>query len=553
MFENIDLSAILEEKTRELVKGLLNFIEQLSSSLRAARTEIQRLRDENNRLKGEQGKPEIKANVEGEAAKDHSSEKERKKPRKRQEKKKTASIVIDREQVLKVDQTVLPADAIFKGYEENVVQDILLKTDNVRFLKEKYYSPSLGCTYLAELPTGYGGQFGPGIKALSIALYHGGLMSEPKIIEFFENIGIQISKGTLSNLLIKGQEDFHAEKEAVAAREAGLASSDYQHLDDTPTRFNGKNNYCHVICNLLYTAYFTKASKDRLSVLDVLRQGRKRIYLLNAEALAYLAGMPFSKETRRILEDWRSETVMEEDTFLHELDIRLPILNKQHRGAVLSAAAVAAYHAERGVSIVQTLVCDDAPQFKWLTRWLVLCWIHEGRHYKKLEPVVALHQTLLKDFLTRFWAYYAQLLEYRQRPTAQEALRLEAEFDSLFGAPSEYAELDKRIASTRSNKNALLLVLKFPELPLHNNPAELGARGRVRKRDVSFGPRTEDGKQAWDTFMTLAATTKKLNVSFYEYVRDRILKKNGVPPLSDLITKAAHELMLGQSYSLACP
>ncbi len=551
MFENVDLSVILEEKTRELVKGMLNFIEQLSSSLREARTEIQRLRNENNRLKGEQGKAEIKANVEREAAKDHSSEKERKKPRKRQEKKKTASIVIDREEVLKVDQAVLPVDAIFKGYEENIVQDILLKTDNVRFLKEKYYSPSLGCTYLAELPTGYGGQFGPGIKALLIALYHGGLMSEPKIIEFFENIGIQISKGTLSNLLIKGHADFHAEKEAVY--EAGLASSFYQHLDDTPTRFNGKNNYCHVICNLLYTAYFTRAGKDRLSVLDVLRQGRKRIYLLNVEALLYLDGMPFSKETRHILEDWRSETVMAEETFIHELDMRLAVLNKQHRSAVLSAAAVAAYHAEHGVSIVQALVCDDAPQFKWLTRWLALCWIHEGRHYKKLEPIVALHQTLLKDFLTRFWVYYDQLLEYRQLPTAQKALHLEAEFDALFGAPSGYVELDKRIASTRSNKDALLLVLKFPKLPLHNNPAELGARGRVRKRDVSFGPRTEDGKQAWDTFMTLAATTKKLNVSFYKYVRDRILKKNDIPPLSDLITKAAHELMLGCPIHLLAP
>lgn len=551
MFENIDLNAILEEKTRELVKGLLNFIEQLSSSLREARTENQRLRDENNRLKGEQGKPEIKANVAGEVAKEHSSEKERKKPRKRQGKKKIANIVIDREEVLKVNRAVLPADAIFKGYEGNVVQDILLKTDNVRFLKEKYYSPLLGRTYLAELPTGYEGQFGPGIKTLTLALYHGGLMSEPKIIEFFENVGAQVSKGTLSNLLIKGHTDFHAEKEMVY--EAGLASSDYQHLDDTPTRINGRNHYCHVICNLLYTAYFTRAGKDRLSVLDVLRQGRKRIYLLNAEALTYLDGMPFSKETRRILEDWLLETVMEEDTFIHELDIRLPILNKQHRGAVLSAAAVAAYHAERGVSIVQTLVCDDAPQFKWLTRWLALCWIHEGRHYKKLEPVVALHQILLKNFLTRFWAYYDQLLEYRQRPTTQEALRLEAEFDALLGTPSGYAELDKRIASTRANKGSLLLVLKFPELPLHNNPAELGARGRVRKRDVSFGPRTEDGKQAWDTFMTLAATAKKLNVSFYEYVQDRVLKKNAIPPLAELIQKAAHELILGQSYSLACP
>jgi hypothetical protein len=53
--------------------------------------------------------------------------------------------------------------------------------------------------------------------------------------------------------------------------------------------------------------------------------------------------------------------------------------------------------------------------------------------------------------------------------------------------------------------------------------------------------------------MTLAATTKKLNVSFYEYVRDRVLKKNVIPPLHELIQNAAHELMLGQSYSLAHP
>jgi hypothetical protein len=244
---------------------------------------------------------------------------------------------------------------------------------------------------------------------------------------------------------------------------------------------------------------------------------------------------------------------MEEETFLHELDRRIPILNKQHRSAVLSAAAVAAYHAERGVSIVQTLVCDDAPQFKWLTHWLALCWVHEGRHYKKLEPVVTLHQTLLKDFLTCFWAYYDHLLVYRQRPTTVDAVRLQAEFDALFGTPSGCAELDKRMATTLAHKDSLLLVLKFPELPLHNNPAELGARGRVRKRDVSFGPRTEDGRQAWDTFMTLAATTQKLNISFYEYVRDRILKKNTIPPLSELIQNAARQLLPAQSFSLACP
>ncbi len=42
-------------------------------------------------------------------------------------------------------------------------------------------------------------------------------------------------------------------------------------------------------------------------------------------------------------------------------------------------------------------------------------------------------------------------------------------------------------------------MLTHPEIPLHNNPAKLGARLPVRKQDVSFGPRTANGKHAWDT------------------------------------------------------
>ena len=78
-----------------------------------------------------------------------------------------------------------------------------------------------------------------------------------------------------------------------------------------------------------------------------------------------------------------------------------------------------------------------------------------------------------------------------------------------------YNALDERIAKTHAKKGCLLMALAHPEIPLHNNPAELGARARVRKRDVSFGPRTREGAQAWDTFMTLAETATKLGVSFY--------------------------------------
>jgi hypothetical protein len=196
------------------------------------------------------------------------------------------------------------------------------------------------------------------------------------------------------------------------------------------------------------------------------------------------------------------------------------------------------------------LICDDAPQFDWLTRSMMLCWVHEGRAYKKLLPIVGHHRDLLKDFLQCFWEFYDRLLGYREQPKPETALQLASAFDELFAPQTGYGELDKRIRKTQIKKASLLLVLKHPELPLHNNPAELAARFRVRKRDISFGPRTEDGRRAWDTFMTLAATTKKLKINFYDYLRDRVTRKYSIPPLAELVTKLAIELNLGWSYSL---
>jgi phosphoenolpyruvate carboxylase len=157
MLDNLDLNAIQDENARELIRRLLNLIEQLSADLREAQAEIQRLRDEVNRLKGEQGKPKIKANTPKAAPSNHSSEKERHKSRQRHKRGKKADIKIDREQVVEIDPEVLPADAEFKGYEDVVVQDLLLKTDNVRYRKEKYYAASTGKTYLAEWPHWSGG------------------------------------------------------------------------------------------------------------------------------------------------------------------------------------------------------------------------------------------------------------------------------------------------------------------------------------------------------------------------------------------------------------
>jgi hypothetical protein len=378
------------------------------------------------------------------------------------------------------------------------------------------------------------GSSGPGVKSLILTMYFGVGTSEPKIREFLLNVGVQISSGEVSNLLIQKQEDFHTESEAVY--EAGLRSSVWQQSDHTETRVNGQRQHCQVVCNPVYTSYHTRPKADRLTALDVLRQGRKRIFLLNEEAFGYLENVALSNAARAVLPKWRSEKVWEETVFVKRLDQALPNLNVQQRTAILGATAVAAYHAEKGVPIVDTLVCDDASVFHWLTRAIMLCWVHDGRAYTKLEPVVALHRQHLEDFRKRYWEYYDQLLAYREKPTVKERKQLESQFDILFATETGYHDLDQRIAKTRAKKTSLLLVLQHPELPLHNNASELAVRQRVRKRDVSFGPRTQLGLQAWDTFMTLADTARKLGISFYAYIHDRVAETKQDPthvPFSD--------------------
>ncbi len=545
MLDDFDLNRIQDiAGARQAILRLLNLVEELMAENRQLREDVQQLRDEINRLKGEQGKPKIKPNQKpaGDHTPNQSSERERRQSKARHKTSKVDQITVDREEVLKVDPAQLPADAQSKGYEDVTVQDILVTTDHVLFHKEKFYSPSANKTYLAQLPAGYEGQFGPGLKALTLVMYYGLNTSEPKIVEFFTQVGVLISKGEVSNWLVKD----HAEKEALY--KAGLHSSAWQQTDTTLTRVNGANHNCHVIGNPLYTVYVTTEKKDRLAVLEALTNGQSLNFVLNAEARQRLAGVSLPATVRAKLEQAGPEQVLTRAEFTRWLDEQLPDLGPHQRRHILEAAAVAAYHAQQEFPIVDLLVGDDAPQYTQLTEELAGCWVHDGRHYKKLLPVVVAHRQAVTDFLDRYWDFYAELLVYKQQPTAAEADRLADTFNQLFSKVTGYDALDERIAKTRAKKDTLLIVLKHPELPLHNNASELAVRSRVRKRDVSFGPRTDAGKKAWDTFMSLAATTTKLGVSFYVYIRDRVSGANKVPALADLITQQAEHHRLDASW-----
>jgi hypothetical protein len=536
----LDLASIADVGARQAIRALLSLVEELAAENRALRAELARVKDENARLKGGSGRPKIPPGAGGST--DYSSERERRPaPKAWQKRGKQDRLRIDRTERLAVDPTTLPPDAEFKGYETVVVQDLVLRTDTVAFEVETWYSASERRSYRARRPAGYEGTFGPRLKALVVTLAYAGGMSEAKLLELIRSSGIVISAGTLSNLLTEGRAAFADEARAVLR--AGLASTPYQHLDDTSTRVDGDGWYCHVLCNELYTAYRTTPGKDRRTIVEVLRGGRPAAYRYDGEAERHLAFLGLSAAARdRVRAALPRDQEVDEATLAHLLDGPLARLGPRQREQVREALAVAAYLADPDWPVVRTLVCDDAPQFRAITAELALCWIHEGRHFKQLTPWLPQPRALLADILDQFWTYYRELLAYRDYPTPEERVRLDARFDALFGTVTGYHDLDRRLALTRDKKPELLLVLDHPELPLHNNPAELGARQRVRKRDVSFGPRSPTGAAAWDTFMTLAATTRKLGLDFAAFLTDRFTRAGQIPPLADLITARAAQL-----------
>lgn len=534
ILKHINLST-LKDNIKSALLALINLIEELSSENRRLKDEVQRLRDENNRLKGEQGKPDIKANTC--KNNDISSEKYRKKKsgkKNRKKRSKNSNIKIDRTQRCAVDKDILPDDAVFKGYKRVIVQDIQIKTDNVEFEKEIYYSPSLNKTYIAPLPGGYDGQFGPTIKGFAIILKNICNMSESKIHELFSHFGIFISIGTISNILIKDHQPFHKEKTEIV--DAGFQTTIYQATDDTKARVNGQNHHTHILGNPYYTAYSTEHQKNRLTVLNVLNNGKQLSYCLNEHALDILEQLVISKMHFKKLEKLKSEHVFRQHEFEHLiLQKHFPKLGEQVKSKVRDAAAIAAFRKGADRPSFRILLCDDAPQFKQICEMVALCWVHDGRHYKKLRPVYKYNIKTVNAFLKKYWNYYHKLLDYKKSPKNELATKLSNEFDQLFSTVTGYNELDDRIKKTLQKKDHLLLVLKYPEIPLHNNDMELGARVCVRKRDVSLHTMTDEGTRANDTFLTIVQTCKKLDVNPFHYIMDRIKKSYKMPSLAETI------------------
>jgi len=532
--ENLDLVA------EQSIQTLLNLIERLVAVQQDLLQQVKRLKEQlENKKKAKTTAADNDANKK--SNQDHSSEKHRKNrqppPALRADRRSFKDVPIHQETECPLDPGQLPPDTRRIDDEFFTLQDIKIEPFNTRFRRHVYFSPSKQKIYRGPLPDGVGpGEFGLDLRSFIISLKYSAGTSEPKIRELLENFQVQISAGSISNILT-GSEPFQKDFDDLVL--AGLASTTYQQTDDTSARVAGEFWHTHILCNPYYTAYFTRPRKDRLTILQVLQNTTSLHFQFRDETCRRLAEADIPQK-------WQDrvaalgEVQYDADGLKELLD---PWFGKGRenptRTTIEQAAAVVYYRHQTAVPRVQMLVCDDARQFKSITDFVALCWVHAGRHYHKLRPVAPRHQVMLDEFITAYWDYYAKLQRYRADPTADEASRLRIEFDELFSTVRGYETLDERIAKTLWKKDELLTVLDHPEVPLHNNASELGARVSARRRDVSLHSRSKRGARSMDIFTTLVQTCKKLGVSGYAYIRDRLSGRRELPSLGELIRAAA--------------
>lgn len=504
---------------------LLGFLDKALNEIALLKEENQNLKDEIAILKKQKPRPKIPPSIlEG----PHSRADEGNKTKSRGKhprKKKKNNLVIHNNVRLKPEN--LPEGAIYKGVHKFTVQDIKIENVNTVYERERWLLPD-GTYAVGQLPVGVNGHYGAELKAYILHQHYACRVTEPLLLNALREMGVLISAGQLSRLLVESKELFHEEKEELLA--AGIAAKGGIQVDDIGARHNGANAYTTVIGNELFASFSTNASKSRINFLQLLHGGRAK-YVLNDDAFSYLmeqnpestlASSFIESDLNRVMDETEFKTLLNERSIISASAVRL-----------VTEASLYASLIELGIPRDLRIHADDAKQFAVFI--LSLCWVHEERHYRKLRALTDETQQLIDQVRGQIWQLYRGLKAYKVNPSESERARLEQEFDRVFLQKTSSHLLNDRLALSYAKKDRLLTALSHPSVPLHNNATETDGRAGVVLKKVSGGTRNEAGKRARDTFLSLKQTTRKLCVSFRRYLKDRLSGENKIPRLSELI------------------
>src|SRR3954465_3197993 len=491
---------------RSLVVSLLESVAQLEAKVAA-------LTEENARLKGLKGRPNLKPS--GMEKGTDPSPPPPGKAGQRQKRRdprppKSARLIVDEDRVV----PLAPQPGWrFKGFKFYTVQDLVVETRIVRYWRPCYRTPE-GKLVIAPLPPEVTGHFAANLVRSLLSQHYQCRVTMPLLHQQLQDLGILISAGQISNLLTKGHEAFHSEKAAV--KQAGLETACWISVDDTGARHLGVNGVTTQIGDDRFTSFDTVASKSRLMFLMTLRGGFQD-YVINAAALIYRheQDAPAFLIERLMAHDDR--VFADEDAWTDHL-IAFGITGAK-AVRLASEAAVAGSLDHHGLLQDAVIVSDGAGQFDVFRHGL--CWIHAERLIHRLVTVTEEQRAAVALVRHLIWWFYRDLKLYRTDPSARARASLKARFDRIFTRTTGFAELDELLARLKLRKAELLVALERPEVPLNTNSSEQDVRDPVTLRKISGSTRSEDGRRCRDTFLSLKKTCQKNAISF-AYLGDRL-------------------------------
>jgi hypothetical protein len=520
------LEALSPAELRGLVGGLIAEVERL-------RAENRTLRDEVARLKGLPPRPASRPSGMEKATGGAGTGTGGKRSRRRRGAKRAREAVTS-EVVVKAAP---PPGSRFKGYQDILVRELRLSAEGVRYRRERWLAPS-GEVVLAPLPAGIVGGFGPGLRRFLLVAHAQGQVTAERLTALLAGGGVEISKRQVVRLLTSRLDDLIAEDQAVLR--AGLATARWVTVDDTAARHARRDGVTTQVGDDRFTAFRTGGSKSREAFLSTLRAGHGE-YVVGEAALDYMRGRALAGPVVERLAAHPAKVFADEAAWTAHLAAlgldRLAVAPDPVRIAT-EGALWGAIHRQ-GLLAGTVIVSDDAGQFRVGEH--ALCWVHAERLVHALVPATAEQRRAVEVTRSLIWWLYADLKAWKRAPCPRRAAALRARFDRIFTRRTGYVVLDRLLARLHRRKAELLRVLERPEIPLHTNGSENDIRACVTKRRVSGGTVSEAGRTARDVLLGLMKTCRKLGVSFYRYLGDRLCVPGAepIPPLPDLVRQAA--------------
>lgn len=378
----VPLPDIAESECTPLVRQLLDIIDHLQNRIRE-------LEDEILRFKGLKTRPIIRPSP-LEAPARPAREPGQKRPGSAK-RLKTAQLTVTDEFVPLADP---PAGSVFKGYEDFVVQDLIIAPRVIRYRRERWQTPD-GQNLVAGLPADVlpDSHFGPMLISFILHQYHHQHVTQPLLWEQLDQLGIDISTGQLSRILTEGKDAFHQEKADLLP--AGLAVSTYVQVDDTGARHQGHNGFCTHIGNELFAYFESTDTKSRQNFLEVLR-GAHTDYMINDSAVAYWQRQKLALAViERLMaggQQWADKAGWE--SYL----VAQQVTDPRHVRIATEGALLGSLIAH-GVSAELIVLSDGAGQFDVFVH--ALCWLHVERPLERLVPHGEKHREAIEQIRGR--------------------------------------------------------------------------------------------------------------------------------------------------------